>query len=129
MLKGGCFCGALRYEAGGTPYYRTNCHCSICRRTTGAAFVSWFTVPRADFRWVHGEPVHFRSTPEAVRSFCGRCGTQLTFERDMLDELDITTCSLDDPESLPPQDHTYASSRLAWIKLADGLPAHPEARP
>ena len=35
MLNGGCFCGAIRYETAGTPFHQTNCHCSICRRTTG----------------------------------------------------------------------------------------------
>ena len=42
MLTGGCFCGAIRYEARGTPFHESNCHCSICRRTTGAPFVTWF---------------------------------------------------------------------------------------
>jgi len=32
---------------------------------------------------------------------------QLTFEHeDFLDEIDVTTCSLDDPERVPPRDHT-----------------------
>ncbi len=43
MLRGGCFCGNIRYEAVGTPFNETNCHCSICRRTTGAPFVTWFS--------------------------------------------------------------------------------------
>jgi len=38
MLKGGCYCGAVRYEAAGTPFNETSCHCTICRRTTGAPF-------------------------------------------------------------------------------------------
>jgi len=130
MLKGGCFCGSIRYEAAGTPYHRTNCHCSICRRTTGAPFVAWFSVPRSGFRWVQGLPGRFQSSPKAVRSFCPRCGTQLTFEHDEAPhEIDVTTCSLDDPERLPPQDHTRTSSRLGWIVTADGLPEHREARP
>jgi hypothetical protein len=65
-----------------------------------------------------------------MRSFCPRCGTQLTFENDAAaGEIDITTCSLDDPERLPPEDHTHTSSRLKWVKWADGLPEHQEARP
>ena len=28
MLKGGCFCGRIRYETAGTPFHETNCHCS-----------------------------------------------------------------------------------------------------
>jgi len=77
MLKGGCFCGAIRYEAGGTPFHKTNCHCSICRRTTGAPFVAWFSVPRSEFRLVQGATTQFRSTPKGTRTFCPRCGTQL----------------------------------------------------
>src|SRR4030095_17022782 len=62
MLKGGCFCGWIRYETEATPFDETNCHCSICRRTTGAPFVAWFSVPRSQFRLVCGEPTRFRST-------------------------------------------------------------------
>jgi hypothetical protein len=53
----------------------------------------------------------------------------LTFKHeDFSDEIDVTTCSLDDPDTLPPKDHTRTSSRLRWIELADGLPEHHEAR-
>jgi hypothetical protein len=130
MLKGGCFCGRIRYEAAGQPFHRTSCHCSICRRTTGAPFVTWYSVSRSQFRFVLGEPTRFRSTAKATRSFCPGCGTQLTFEhQDSADEIDITTCSLDDPNALPPEDHTRTSSKLSWIILADGLPECEEARP
>jgi hypothetical protein len=129
MLKGGCFCGLIRYDAEGRPFHETNCHCSICRRTAGAPFLTWFTVPRSQFRIVCGEPRRFRSTAKGTRSFCPHCGTQLTFEHeDFSDEIDVTTCSLDDPEGLPPRDHTHASSRLSWVKLADQLPEHQESR-
>jgi hypothetical protein len=129
MLKGGCFCGRIRYEASGAPFDETNCHCSICRRTTGAPFVTWFSVPRSQFRFVCGEPARFKSTTNATRSFCAHCGTQLTFEHaDFPDEIDVTTCSLDDPNALPPEDHTYTASKLSWIKLADQLPEHREGR-
>ena len=130
MLKGGCFCGDIRYEAAGAAFHESNCHCSICRRTTGAPFVTWFTVNRPEFRILAGEPRQFGSTEQATRSFCPRCGTQLTFEhRDFPNEIDVTACSLDDPASLLPKMHIHASSRLPWIKLADRLPEYPEGRP
>ena len=129
MLPGGCYCGQIRYEAEDTPFHETNCHCSICRRSTGAAFVTWFSVPRSQFRLVRGEPTRFRSTAKATRSFCPRCGTQLTFEDDdFLDEIDVTTCSLDEPDRVPPKDHTYTSSKLSWLTLADPLPQYPKSR-
>jgi hypothetical protein len=64
-----------------------------------------------------------------MRSFCPRCGTQLTFEHaDFLDEIDVTTCSLDKPEGAPPKDHTYTSNKLTWIELDDSLPKYPDSR-
>jgi hypothetical protein len=129
MLKGGCFCGAIRYEAGGAPFDETVCHCSICRRTTGAPFVAWFSAPRSEFRFLQGTLTRFRSTDKATRTFCPRCGTQLTFERDdLLNEIDVTTCSLDEPQLVQPRDHTRTSSKLGWVRLADGLPEYREAR-
>jgi hypothetical protein len=129
MLKGGCYCRAIRYEAQGSPFNETNCHCSICRRTTGAPFVAWFSVRRAEFRFVAGTPVRFNSTAKGSRMFCGRCGTQLTFESaDAPGEIDVTTASLDDPNAMPPKDHTRTSSRLSWVRLGDGLPEYRESR-
>jgi hypothetical protein len=129
MLKGGCYCGQIRYEADGRPFDETNCHCSICRRTTGAPFVTWFSVPRSQFRLVRGEPTRFRSTAKGTRSFCPQCGTQLTFEHeDLSGEIDITTCSLDAPDKLPPRDHIHGNSKLSWVKLADRLPVHRESK-
>lgn len=129
MLKGSCFCGTIRYEAGGTPSHETSCHCSICRRTSGAPFVAWFTIPVSEFRITSGEPSTFQSSEHGRRSFCSHCGTPLTFTSTRFpDELDVTTCSLEDPELLPPRDHTQASSRLRWVKLADELPSFPAAR-
>lgn len=129
MLKGGCFCGAIGYETAGASFHQTNCHCSICRRTTGAPFVAWFSVPRSEFCFAQGTPTRYRSTAKGTRSFCSHCGTQLMFEHDdASDELDVTTCSFDDPEQLPPTDHTRTSIKLAWVELAEDLSEYPEAR-
>jgi len=129
MLTGGCHCGKIRYEAHGVPSSETNCHCSVCRRTSGAPFVAWFTLRRPEFRIVEGTPARYASSAKGERTFCPDCGTQLTFEHvEYPDEIDVTTCSLDVPERVPPKDHTRTSSRLSWVRLCDGLPQFAEAR-
>ena len=35
------------------------------------------------------------------------------------------TCSLDDPESLPPTLHVFVAEKLAWDHPGDGLPCYP----
>ena len=123
VLEGGCLCGAVRYRTDGTPTHITHCHCSLCRRAAGVAFLSWFTVPAASFSFVRGAPARFASSEKAVRQFCSGCGTQLTFQFNATpDSIDVTLCSLDDPDCLQPEDHIYTSTRLRCIALADGLP-------
>ena len=123
--EGGCFCGQVRYEATGTPEHETNCHCAICRGTTGAATVAWFSIPRSGFRFTSGEPTRFQSSRRGTRTFCNRCGTQITFESTEFPQyIDVTICSLDNPEGITPKDHTWVSSKLSWVRLRDDLPQY-----
>ncbi len=129
MLEGGCSCGRVHYEAGGTPFHSILCHCSDCRRAAAAPFVAWFSVSKADFRFVSGAPRYHRSSAKGTRSFCADCGTPLTFvTSDLPDELDVATCSLDRPELVPPREHVRFASRVPWVDRAEALPRHPGAR-
>lgn len=129
-LEGGCLCGAIRYRIAVTTDDVTHCHCSLCRRSTGAPFVTWLTVPAASFAIVRGRPVERRSTPHAVRSFCGTCGTALTFREDPRPHaIDVTAGSLDEPERVAPREHIHVRSRLQWTAVGDGLPEFPEGNP
>ena len=130
MLTGGCFCGAIRYEANGAPFHPTLCHCSDCRRVAGAPVVAWFSVASADYRVVRGRPRIFASSPGAERSFCPACGPPLTFQSSASrNEIDITLCSLDRPDDLPPADHTRTGSRLGWWDATGQLPGYQTTRP
>ncbi len=128
MLTGGCFCGAVRYEAKGDVFHSTLCHCSDCRHVAAAPAVAWFSVAVPDFRITAGTPRRFKSSPDVERGFCGDCGTGLTYRHDGRPEIDITTCSLDAPETIPPADHSFVRSRLSWIGVADGLPEYDTVR-
>jgi hypothetical protein len=129
MQEGGCFCGFVRYRVEGPTNHETLCHCSICRRTSGAPLVAWFTVVAAKHRFLCGEPVSFHSSDHGTRSFCPRCGTPLLFASDRSPgEVDVTTCTLDRPEGVAPRDHTHAASRLSWLTSEDGRPVFPGAR-
>jgi hypothetical protein len=101
----------------------------MCRGTTGAPSVAWFSVPSADLLWLSGTPRTFRSSSHATRSFCPTCGTQLTFVDDATPgETDITMGSLDDPAGVAPRDHTFTGDKLPWVILADGLPQYRRSR-
>jgi hypothetical protein len=129
MLKGGCYCGSVRYEVSGTPFDATFCHCADCRRCAAAPFVAWFSVKRSEFRVVQGEPKHFASSEAVLRTFCPDCGTPLTYQHDGFpDEIDVSTCSLDMPDLVPPEDHTWTSQKLEWIDISNALPQYRDGR-
>jgi len=126
-LEGGCFCGAIRYRAAGMVWDISHCHCADCRRSSGAAFVSWASVGRGEFAWTRGVPGEYRYAGR-TRTFCPRCGTSLTFAEEGLAEIDLTLASLDDPAFLTPTDHLWTEDQLPWVRLADGLPRHARGR-
>lgn len=78
--------------------------------------MAWFSVPVAGYRLVLGAPAKFRSSPHATRTFCPTCSTPLTFTDDAWpDDIDISTCSLDERGAGAPREHTYTASQLGWM--------------
>jgi len=129
VSEGGCACRAIRYRATGRPTNTMVCHCRTCRRVAAAPVVAWVTFPASRFAIVRGEPAEFHSTPPVRRTFCAACGTPLTYQHaDGGESIDVTTCSLDDPDRFPPTHHSWMSHDLAWVRFGDGLPTFPEWR-
>ena len=130
ILEGGCLCGAIRYRVRGKPTNTMICHCRTCRRATGSPVVGWLTFAKADFEVRTGTLAEFRSSPPVRRGFCGTCGTPLTYShQESPDNIDVTTCSLDDPQTFPPTHHSWLSDDVGWVRFGDGLPAFQESRP
>jgi hypothetical protein len=130
ILEGGCLCGAVRYQVRGKPTNTMICHCRTCRRATGSPVVAWLTFAKADFEVTTGALAEFRSSPPVRRGFCGTCGTPLTYShRESPDSIDVTTCSLDEPQAFPPTHHSWLSDDVSWIRFGDGLPEFQESRP
>ncbi|MGH8729536.1 MAG: GFA family protein [Burkholderiales bacterium] len=129
-FQGGCFCGAVRFRVQNSPRYVNHCHCSMCRRCSGALFVSWATFDRMAFSWTKSAPSYLRSSEAARRAFCQFCGTALTWEpyRDserLSETLDITLGSLDDPNAFAPTEHIWVANQATCLRFADGLPRRP----
>lgn len=117
MIEGGCFCGSVRYSFESDDYLSANCHCSMCRRTSGAAFLSWLAIPLTSFQYKKGTPKKLISSSQGSRYFCKNCGTPLTC---LLDEypkyIYATICSLDRPQDFKPKDNIYIEDMLDWVK-------------
>lgn len=124
-MKGGCLCGAVRIAISTPLDYAEYCHCETCRGATGAPVMAWACVP-SDAVEIAGETLRrFDSSPSVARTFCGRCGTSLTFrDRDHAENLYVAVAALEDAESAAPAFHIWRSERLSWIDAMDGLPRY-----
>jgi len=128
-MEGGCLCGAVRYIIEGKPISSGICHCETCRRAASAPRLPFVGVLSAGFRYTRGAPVDYTSSPGVTRSFCGRCGSPLTYRRDDTpDELDVMTVSLDNPNAIPPTFHVWTSEALDWDRLAGNLTIYSRSR-
>jgi hypothetical protein len=125
VTEGGCACGAIRYQVRGQPTNSMLCHCRTCMRAAGAPMVAWLTVTVEQFSFVRGTPAKYRSSAPVVRTFCSSCGTPLTYIHiSQPTEVDVTICSLDDPDVFPPTHHSWVSHSPRWLHCNDSLPAH-----
>jgi hypothetical protein len=122
--SGGCLCGEVRFEAEGAPLWVGHCHCVMCRRQSGAAFLTGLIYRAAAVTWSAARPQVYESSPGIERGFCPTCGGTLSFARRDKAEMCVFAGSLDDPDAIEPSAHIFAEQRCAWLRLDDGLPSH-----
>jgi hypothetical protein len=119
-------CGDIRYRISGEPLVTSLCHCRSCRLASGAPAVAWVVVRRSEFSIEQGAPVAYRSSPPVVRTFCGRCGTSLTYQADDSPlSIDIHTATLDAPDAFPPTLEIWLEHKIAWMATNNHLRPYP----
>lgn len=132
-VHGGCLCGGVRYAVT-APFLRANfCHCSRCRKHTGAAASTQGRVPREAFRLLAGADLIrvYRPGEGMVKAFCSACGSSL-FGGRWPDgrEVSIRLGTLDDDPGIRPQFHNFCADAPAWLPVPDdGLERHAAAKP
>jgi hypothetical protein len=127
-VNGSCLCRGIKYRIDGAFGRVVNCHCSMCRKATGAAFRTRAAVPAAAFRWVTGEELvsKYESSLGETRTFCRVCGATLaTFFRDHPDEIGLPLGTLDDDPGVRPSAHVFVASKAPWFEITDDLPQFP----
>ncbi len=125
ITAGACLCGAVRFEVTGPLATVVHCHCTMCRRAHGAAFVSWAALPEEHVRVTAGveQLALYRSSDIGTRSFCRTCGSSMFCTLDTHPgTIDVALGSLREGAPLAPQAHVFWDDRADWVELADGLP-------
>jgi hypothetical protein len=128
-IKGRCLCGDVKFEIVGGLFKASNCHCSMCRRHFGSAFLSLAGVRTHDLHWLSGEELigRYASSPGVERLFCKRCGSTLAgIWPQWKDVTWIGLGALDDDPGIKPSLHIFTGSKAPWFEIADAIPQHQE---
>jgi hypothetical protein len=125
--SGNCLCGDVRFTLSWPSLWVAHCHCTLCRRAHGAAFVTWIGMEAAQcaIEDPYGRLRWYDSSPGAERGFCDRCGSSLFFRSTRWPgQLDIALANLQGEADRAPSEHGYWEHRAPWAAVDpdDGLP-------
>ncbi len=125
-IEGGCYCGALRYEAAGEALLKMQCHCRECQYITGGGGNLTMGVAKDGFTYTKGSPVAYRRDDleqPVTREFCGACGTPINSRSPNVPDMVLLKIgSLDKPEVFgQPQAAIYVSDKYDHHVIADGV--------
>ncbi len=128
-LTGGCLCGGVRFEVHDPPAQAGCCHCSLCRRFSGAANAPIIAVPGARFRLTAGADLlrAFRWEDRKDWVFCSRCGSGLLttprWPAGAEVRVNVRMGFLDGDQAVPRvAAHIFVDSKAVWEDITDDAP-------
>jgi hypothetical protein len=126
-IEGGCYCGAVRYQAEGEPLLRGQCHCRECQYISGGHPNVVMGMSEAGFVYTKGSPKQFSrsdlSNP-VTRLFCSECGTHLLTKTPKFPGVVLLKVgTLDDPGVFgKPQMVIFTIDKQSFHHVPDGVP-------
>ena len=127
MAKGACNCGAVAFEITADLTDVIICHCSICRRFSGANGVAVLVAPTEAFCWLKGEEqITTWNKPDAdwIATFCSVCGSSLPGKNDET-HMFIPAGLLMSDDTLHVAHHIFVDSKAHWDQIGDPGVQHP----
>ncbi len=123
-MQGKCLCGGVVFEVTSEPLVVNNCHCSQCRRYTGAAFATWVHVPRESFSFRQGADLvrEYETAGGGIWAFCCQCGSPVPHIVPGSSSVQLPAGVVDDEMEIAPALHQFVESKAAWFQITDHLP-------
>lgn len=119
-LRGGCLCGAVRFEIS-VPFVSAGyCHCTRCQRRTGTGSSANGRVPQEGFELLEGkEHIRAFTPPTGVpKLFCVLCGSALFSGDPFSDpEVAVRLGALDADPGIRPEFHQFLDFAAPWEPL------------
>ncbi|RHZ53826.1 GFA family protein [Aspergillus thermomutatus] len=124
LITGSCACHHITYKANQPPLNVTNCHCTTCRKQSGAPYQSWATFAPGSLTWDKNKSPSFRRSSDfATRGFCPKCGSSVSMKYDYESEhQSVPAGTIDNAHQakIPrPSCHLFVQEKAAWFDLPE----------
>lgn len=129
MIQGSCLCGDVKFQIDEDQIaMMSNCHCSICRKVSGADYGTFIQIPPQSFNWLAGEDQvkTYDSSPGNHRAFCMNCGSRMPQTNDSWPFVAIPAGALDDDPKTSPKANIFTSRKAPWHSVDDSIPSAPD---
>jgi hypothetical protein len=126
-MEGGCYCGAVRYQAQGDAVFKGQCHCRECQYISGGHPNVVMGLPEPGFAYTKGTAKQHRRTDldkPVTREFCPDCGTHILTRTPAVPGMVlIKVGTLDDPSVFGgPQMVIFTIDKQSFHHIPDGVP-------
>lgn len=127
-MRGSCLCGGIRFEFPRAVTPVGLCHCSLCRKVSGAASNASIFVPRDKLIWLAGEGLRqtFALPSGWSTTFCRTCGSKAPGLHPSGGAYFVPAGCLDDDPTLPIGGHIYVGSKASWDEIGGSAPQFQE---
>lgn len=128
-VDGGCFCGAVTYEAEVDPTKVVICHCTDCQTNSGTAYGVVVVVVDDSFSLQTGSLKSFEKVADSGQrrelAFCPECGTRI-YARPADGTpgvFGLRAGTVTQREALKPIAQLWRKSALPWTQDISSLPS------
>ena len=120
--KGKCLCSGIKFTTKGFHREVSNCHCFQCMKT----HVNFAAYTRVDDDCLNFQSKKtlkwFRSSKNAKRGFCSRCGASIFFKVNKSKTTSISAGIFDKSLKVKTNKNIFVKKRLKYYKLDKSIP-------
>jgi hypothetical protein len=118
-LNGHCLCGAVKFTATPEKMEMGICHCGMCRRWTGAAFMGVGAGSSVKITDGEKDLGVYKSSDYGERCFCKKCGTTLFWRMQGGGMTVVAAQAFDDPSQFKLTSEIFIDEKPANYAFAN----------
>jgi hypothetical protein len=129
MTIGSCQCGGIKFQVEEFLRDLYKCHCSRCRKVSGASSSSAAISAQGKFAWLQGKELRSFYMPKDSdygTYFCSICGSVVPLYLEDQDRYWIPCGLLDSDPGIPFTAHICTDSKASWDILDNQTEHYPE---